>query len=60
MDVNGNENGKGSPEKLKRELDGYYSRKIDEINRLVYKLEDNIIKIGSCKTHYKINEFIFN
>jgi len=31
---------------------GYWSRTIDEKNRLVYKIEDGLIKIIQCKNHY--------
>ena len=44
--------GLGNPEKLKYELQGYCSRRIDKENRLVYKIEDNKILIISCKYHY--------
>ncbi len=48
---NGN-NGLGYPEPLKGELSGFWSREIDEKNRLVYKIEDGCIKIYQCKNHY--------
>jgi toxin YoeB len=48
---NGNK-GIGKPEPLKSELDGWWSRRIDEKNRLVYKINDNNIIIASCKGHY--------
>ena len=44
--------GMGHPEALKGKLFGYYSRHIDEKNRLVYKIEDEYIEIYSCKGHY--------
>ena len=43
--------GEGKPEKLRHE-DGY-SRRIDEANRLVYKIEGDTIFIKSCKGHYE-------
>lgn len=47
--------GMGRPEALKHELTGYWSRRITEKDRLVYKIdeqdEQNIIIIG-CKGHY--------
>ena len=49
---NGNE-GIGKPEPLQHELSGYWSRRIDDKNRLVYKVSDNQIKIVSCANHYK-------
>ena len=49
---NGPLQGKGKPERLKHE-DGY-SRRIDDINRLVYKMDElGNIKIISCKGHYE-------
>ena len=37
---------------LKRELNGYYSLKIDEEHRLVYKVTSQRIIILACKYHY--------
>jgi len=49
---NGNE-GIGHPEPLKGNLTGYWSREIDEKNRLVYQiLYDGRIEIYQCKGHY--------
>ena len=45
--------GLGKPEALKHELRGYWSRRIDEEHRLIYKIEDNRLIIISCKYHYK-------
>lgn len=45
--------GIGKPEPLKYELSGYWSRRINDEHRLVYKLEDENIIIISCKYHYK-------
>ncbi|MBQ6776031.1 MAG: Txe/YoeB family addiction module toxin [Synergistaceae bacterium] len=45
--------GIGKPEALKNKLSGWYSRRIDEINRLVYRMPDeNSIEISQCKNHY--------
>ena len=51
IDRNGNE-GIGKPEPLRYGLEGYWSRRIDEQNRLVYKIVDNEIRIAQCRTHY--------
>lgn len=51
IDRNGYE-GIGKPEKLKGDYNGYWSRRIDEKNRLVYKIVDNTIRIAQCRTHY--------
>lgn len=48
---NGPEFGLGKPEKL-RELQGYWSRRIDDKNRIVYSADDNIVTIIACRTHY--------
>lgn len=44
--------GIGKPEPLKENLSGYWSRRIDESNRLVYRVDDEYIKIISCRYHY--------
>ena len=44
--------GIGHPEPLKGDLSGLWSREIDEKNRLVYKIENDCIKIYQCKNHY--------
>jgi toxin YoeB len=59
IDVNGNMAGKGNPEHLIHGLKDYYSRRIDEINRLIYILKDGVIYICSCKGHYDIIKFTF-
>ena len=47
---NGPAKGIGKPERLKH-IDGW-SRRIDNTNRLVYKIKDDQIIIDSCKDHY--------
>ena len=49
---NGNER-IGKPEPLQHELSGYWSRRIDYKNRLVYKISDTQIIIVACANHYK-------
>ena len=44
--------GMGKPEPLKHELTGYWSRRIDEVNRLVYRITDDTIEVLQCKGHY--------
>jgi toxin YoeB len=44
--------GIGKPEPLKQELQGYWSRRINDEHRLVYKVTDDAIIIISCKYHY--------
>lgn len=45
--------GIGKPEQLKGDLSNYWSRRIDEANRLVYRIEDNVIRIVQCGSHYR-------
>lgn len=51
IDRNGYD-GIGKPEPLTGDLSGYWSRRIDEKNRLVYKIVDGTIRIAQCRTHY--------
>jgi toxin YoeB len=44
--------GIGRPEPLKHGLSGYWSRRITEEHRLVYRVEEETIIIMSCKYHY--------
>lgn len=44
--------GLGKPEQLKANLAGFWSRRIDETNRLVYSFEKNHLTIISCRYHY--------
>ena len=44
--------GIGKPEMLKHALSGYWSRRINDEHRLVYKVEDESILIAQCKFHY--------
>lgn len=48
---NGN-SGIGKPEPLKGDLSGYWSRRIDDKNRIVYRITAEIIEIIQCKGHY--------
>ena len=52
-DISRNNNtGIGKPEPLKGELSGFWSRRIDEVNRLVYRIQNGILEVLSCKGHY--------
>ena len=44
--------GVGKPEPLKNNLSGWWSRRIDETNRIVYYEQDGIIYVVSCRGHY--------
>ncbi|MCL2764439.1 MAG: Txe/YoeB family addiction module toxin [Treponema sp.] len=45
--------GTGKPEPLKGNLSGFWSRRITDEHRLVYKVERDIIYVAGCKFHYK-------
>jgi len=47
--------GTGKPEKLKHELVGKWSRRIDKKNRLIYKVDDHtvVVEVISAKGHYE-------
>jgi len=45
--------GIGKPEALKYNLQGYYSRRINQEHRLIYKIEANELVIISCRYHYE-------
>ncbi len=44
--------GIGKPEALRGDLSGYWSRRIDEANRLVYRANDSELVIIACRFHY--------
>lgn len=44
--------GIGKPEPLKGELSGYWSRRIDDEHRLVYRVDDHQVKIVKARYHY--------
>ena len=52
IDRNGYE-GIGKPEPLKYELQGFWSRRIDDEHRLVYRINEGRIEIASCRSHYQ-------
>ena len=43
--------GLGKPEPLKHR-EGYWSRRIHDADRLVYKIESDVVKIAQCRSHY--------
>jgi len=45
--------GIGKPEPLRENLSGYWSRRIDESNRLVYWVDNKLLTIISCRYHYE-------
>ena len=52
IDRNGPLDGIGEPEALKGDLKGYFSRRINEKDRLVYGIENDRIIIIQCRGHY--------
>ncbi len=44
--------GIGKPEPLKHQWSGYWSRRITQEHRLVYKVEGEVILIAQCRRHY--------
>jgi toxin YoeB len=51
QDVRRNE-GIGKPEPLKHDFAGYWSRRITDEHRLVYKVTDSEVRIAACRYHY--------
>ena len=46
--------GIGKPELLKENLAGFWSRRIDDTNRLIYVIDPGCLTIISCRYHYGI------
>ena len=44
--------GMGKPEPLKHQLAGWWSRRIDQTHRFVYRIEGDRCKVLSCRFHY--------
>jgi toxin YoeB len=44
--------GLGKQEALKHDLSGFWSRRIDQEQRLVYKVNGDLVRIISCRYHY--------
>lgn len=47
--------GIGKPEPLRYQLSGYWLRRINKEDRLIYKVEGDLLIIISCSEHYKKN-----
>ena len=45
--------GIGKPEALKYDLTGWWSRRIDETNRFIYRVNEGQLEIIGCRTHYQ-------
>ena len=44
--------GTGKPEELKQNLAGFWSRRINDEHRLIYKVEGDVLYIAQCRYHY--------
>lgn len=44
--------GTGKPEPLRGEFSGWWSRRIDEEHRLVYRMDEGNLVIAQCRYHY--------
>ncbi|MGQ2992062.1 MAG: Txe/YoeB family addiction module toxin [Brevundimonas sp.] len=44
--------GTGKPEPLKGEFSGWWSRRIDQEHRLIYRATDTGLEIAQCRYHY--------
>ena len=44
--------GLGKPEPLRGRLSGWWSRRIDQEHRLVYRVEGETLQIAQCRHHY--------
>ena len=49
----GNFDGLGKPEPLKGDMSGFWSRRIDDVNRLVYRIAGDVLEFVSYKGHYE-------
>jgi len=45
--------GLGKPEPLKENLSGWWSRRIDDTHRIVYRIINDNLEIAQCKDHYQ-------
>jgi toxin YoeB len=45
--------GLGKPEALKENMSGFWSRRIDQKHRLIYRIKDNVLELISCYGHYE-------
>ena len=44
--------GKGKPEPLRHEWQGYWSRRINDKDRIIYRIHNNQLEIAVCRSHY--------
>lgn len=53
IERNGQSKGIGKPEPLVDNLSGWWSRRIDDKNRIVYRIRDDRLEIIQCGSHYR-------
>ena len=46
-------NGIGKPEPLKGDLSGYWSVRIDDVNRIIFRIVNDELEIWQCGSHYR-------
>ena len=46
-------NGIGKPEPLQGDLTGFWSVRIDEKNRIVFRIKSGVLEIAQCGSHYR-------
>ena len=46
------QSGIGKPERLEYKYKGFWSRRIDQEHRLIYRVKDDEILIAKCRFHY--------
>jgi toxin YoeB len=49
----GGHDGMGRPEPLVGDLSGWWSRRIDDVNRMVYRVRGEVVEIAQCRGHYE-------
>lgn len=53
IERNGEASGTGKPEPLGGNLSGWWSRRIDDKNRIVYRIRNDRLEILQCGSHYR-------
>lgn len=53
IERNGYNGGIGKTEPLKGDLSGFWSKRIDDKNRIVFRIKDGKLEIAQCGSHYR-------
>ncbi|MDD6571983.1 MAG: Txe/YoeB family addiction module toxin [Thermoflexaceae bacterium] len=53
IERNGYRGGIGKAEPLKGDLSGFWSKRIDDKNRIVFRIKEERIEIAQCGSHYR-------